>query len=261
MKFAERDGVRLGYDERGAGAPPLVFVHGWCCDHSYFAPQFEHFARRHRVMALDQRGFGWSDKPTQEYTIEGFADDLRWLCKERGVDHPVLVGHSLGGAVVLAAAARHPDLPRALVLCDPAIFFSEGADQAQKELLEGLAGEAYREVAADFIGRFLFIDTDDPVRKAEIIAGMIATPRHVMISSFENMRSFDEASAARACRIPVLHIGAENPVADEDRIREHFTEIVVESTPGVGHFHQLEAPERVNSIVARFVTGLDGSGH
>jgi pimeloyl-ACP methyl ester carboxylesterase len=63
MRRLRRDGVALFYDEAGGGELPLVFVHGWCCDHTYFAPQFEHFRRKHRVVAVDLRGHGQSDKP------------------------------------------------------------------------------------------------------------------------------------------------------------------------------------------------------
>jgi pimeloyl-ACP methyl ester carboxylesterase len=56
MQSLVRDGVRLAYTEAGSGDPPLLFVHGWCCDHSYFQPQFEHFQRGHRVVAVDLRG-------------------------------------------------------------------------------------------------------------------------------------------------------------------------------------------------------------
>jgi len=76
MKALARGDVRLCYEESGTGSAPIVFVHGWCCDHSYFAPQFGYFAARHRVVSVDQRGHGESDKPVQDYTIEGFADDL-----------------------------------------------------------------------------------------------------------------------------------------------------------------------------------------
>ena len=253
--------MRLCYDERGVGAPALVFVHGWCCDHSYFAPQVEHFAGRHHVVALDQRGFGCSDKPEQAYTIDGFADDLQWLCQRLEIERPVLVGHSLGGAVVLAAAARHPQLARALAFCDPAILIPEGAEEIHRELLEGLATPEFQQVARDFIERFLFLESDDAARKASIVEGMLATPRHVMVSSFENLRSFDDTAAARACRLPVLLIEAEPPLADVDRLRDHCPKLVVENTPGVGHFHQLEAPERVNAILERFIASLDASGH
>jgi pimeloyl-ACP methyl ester carboxylesterase len=44
MRQLERDGVALCYEETGEGEPPVLLVHGWCCDHTYFAPQFEYFA-------------------------------------------------------------------------------------------------------------------------------------------------------------------------------------------------------------------------
>lgn len=77
MEFLSRDGVGLTYREQGSGSPPIFFVHGWCCDHTYFAPQFEHFTTNHRVISVDLRGHGESDKPEQdgdrrtvgEYTI------------------------------------------------------------------------------------------------------------------------------------------------------------------------------------------------
>lgn len=56
-------GTKLAYEDRGAGKPAFVFVHGWTCNRSFFAPQAEHFARRHRVVSLDLRGHGESDKP------------------------------------------------------------------------------------------------------------------------------------------------------------------------------------------------------
>ena len=77
MRHLERDGVALGYEETGEGEPPVLLVHGWCCDHTYLAPQLEHFVERgHRVVAVDLRGHGKSDKPHQRYSMQAFADDL-----------------------------------------------------------------------------------------------------------------------------------------------------------------------------------------
>ncbi|MFN8559463.1 MAG: alpha/beta hydrolase [Dehalococcoidia bacterium] len=58
MRNTVRDGVTLFYDEEGLGDPPIVLIHGWCCDHTYLAPQFEWFRRDHRVLAVDLRGHG-----------------------------------------------------------------------------------------------------------------------------------------------------------------------------------------------------------
>ncbi len=58
MSLVTHNGVKLFYDQAGEGEPPMVLVHGWCCDHTYFAPQAEHFRRHHRVIAVDLRGHG-----------------------------------------------------------------------------------------------------------------------------------------------------------------------------------------------------------
>ncbi len=102
MSRLRRDGVALFYEEAGVGEPPMLLVHGIACDHTHLTPQLEHFSDDHRVVAVDLRGHGQSDAPQQEYSIEGFADDLAWVCARLGLENPVVVGHSLGGRIGLA---------------------------------------------------------------------------------------------------------------------------------------------------------------
>jgi Alpha/beta hydrolase family len=82
MRQLELDGVALSYEEAGEGESPVLLVHGWCCDHTYFARQFEHFVKKGcRVVAVDLREHGGSDKPHQPYTMQVFADDLARMCE------------------------------------------------------------------------------------------------------------------------------------------------------------------------------------
>src|SRR5207344_602661 len=62
MPYAKRDGLSLYYEQEGSGDPPLVFIHGWCCDHTFFQPQSDHFKASHAVTTLDLRGCGSSDQ-------------------------------------------------------------------------------------------------------------------------------------------------------------------------------------------------------
>jgi pimeloyl-ACP methyl ester carboxylesterase len=89
--------INLFYEDIGSGDPPILLVHGGMDNHTHFVPQFEHFGTNHRTIAVDLRGYGQSDKPRQEYTIAGYADDIVWLCKELDVVNPVVIGHSMGG--------------------------------------------------------------------------------------------------------------------------------------------------------------------
>src|SRR5215831_12772474 len=113
----------------------MVFVHGWCCDRSYFAPQFAHFAARHAVAAMDLRGHGGSDRPQTahgSYDIGKLADDVLSVAGAAGLGQPVLVGHSLGALIGLACAAQAGAL-RALVMVDPAPITNEEAKKFFRE--------------------------------------------------------------------------------------------------------------------------------
>jgi pimeloyl-ACP methyl ester carboxylesterase len=120
MQHVTRDGVTLAFEEAGAGEPAIVFVPGGSCDWWSFHEQLEHFSADHRCVSLDLRGHGASDKPRQAYTMGGYADDVAWVIGRLGLDRPVVVGHSMGGAVALQLVADHPGTVRALVLADPA---------------------------------------------------------------------------------------------------------------------------------------------
>lgn len=253
MKQLDRDGVALFFDEEGAGDPPILLVHGWTCDHTYFAPQFEHFRRDHRVVAVDLRGHGHSDKPQQDYTIAAFADDLAWLCDQIGLRKPVVIGHSMGGCIALELAARSPDLPSAIVAVDSPIVPPQALLDGVRPLVDALASPGYREASREFVSNMLFLPTDNPQRKARIVESMTAAPQHVMASAFRQIFEWDSESAAKACTVPVLNLCAAGPLTDLARFRELCPQVVNGQTVGAGHFHQLEVPEQVNAMIDRFL--------
>jgi pimeloyl-ACP methyl ester carboxylesterase len=256
MRQLERDGVALCYEEAGEGEPPVLLVHGWCCDHTYFAPQFEHFAERgHRVVAVDLRGHGKSDKPHQRYAMQDFADDLAWVCQRLELAKPVVIGHSMGGIVAFDLAARYPHLPSAVVMLDAAVVLPSAARAAIPGLLEELRGPDYRDVLRGYASRALFISTDDEQRKEHILQSMSSTPQHVVVSAFEGLRDYDPTEAAGGLALPGVYIAADElqPRSDMTRFHEMFSDILYGKTVGSGHFCQLEVPEQVNAMIERFL--------
>jgi pimeloyl-ACP methyl ester carboxylesterase len=252
MPYLDRNGVMLHYEETGSGPQAILLVHGWCCDYTYLGAQADYFSRRFRVISVDLRGHGLSDAPQQEYTMEGFADDLAWLCDELAAGPTVVVGHSMGGLVTLVMAAGHSANVRAAVIIDSPVMLTPEDVTARQPLLEALHGTNYRRAAADFVRNALLISTDDPDRSNRIVEGMSTRPQHVMASAMKHIVACDSAAAAAVCHQPLLYIGAHRPNGSE-ALRQVAPQLVVGRTVGAGHFNMMEVPVQVNAMIDRFL--------
>ncbi len=260
MPHLVRDGTRLYFEDAGSGTPPLLFVHGWTCNHTMFAPQIEAFRERHRVVAVDLRGHGQSDKPAQAYTMPAFADDLAWLCRELGIERPVVIGHSMGGVIALTLAARRPEVPSAIVTVDSPILPPKSVVDNLAPFLQALHSPGYREAQRAFISSQLFVPTDDPAIKERVIDTMTSAPQHVMASAFENLITPDQPALVADCRVPWLALFAAHPITDLLELRRLCPHVVTGQTVGAGHFQQLEVPDQVNAMIARFLVVLGAGG-
>jgi pimeloyl-ACP methyl ester carboxylesterase len=256
MPFLTRDGARLFYEDGGHGEETMLFVHGWCCDHTYFAPQFAHFSDRYRVVAVDLRGHGQSDAPEQQYTIHGFADDIAWMCGRLGVSRPIVVGHSMGGLTTCILAAEYPELVRAAVFVDAPLLLPPDALAVRRPILETFWGQDYVAAAVAYANDRFFIDTDDAERRASVLEHFASMPQAVLASAWQSILETNSASAARALGergTPSLYIGAARPLADLDRLRVLMPSVTIGQTAGAGHFCQLEVPDQVNAMMERFI--------
>jgi pimeloyl-ACP methyl ester carboxylesterase len=259
MRSLRRDGTAPFYEEAQGGEPPVLLVHGIGCDHTYFAPQFEHFVRRgRRVVSVDLRGHGKSDKPHQSYTMQLFTDDLAWTCEQIGLKKPVVIGHSLGGVVVLALAMRYPDVPSAIVLVDAPVVRPADARVAMGRFVQWLRKASYhdnQELMRGYVLSVLCIPTDDRERKERIAQEMSSSPQHVTVSAFENMEAYDPTETGGALTVPGLYVEANEPQLRSDmvRLRGMLPQLLAGKTVGSGHFCQLEVPEQVNAMIDRFL--------
>src|SRR5438874_10457494 len=110
-------GFRLHYLEAGRGAP-VVLLHGLGGDGSRWGPNIDPLAKDFHVFALDQIGFGQSDKPLANYHTGMLADFLVGFLKAAGVGKASLVGNSMGAGVALYTAVHFPDVVDRIVLAD-----------------------------------------------------------------------------------------------------------------------------------------------
>lgn len=115
----EVDGVALQTYRAGDG-PPVLLAHGFYESARRFDRLAADLVGEYAVVAYDARGHGRSAAPASGYDVESRVADLVGVVDALELDDPVLLGHSMGGSTVAATAARHTDLPRGVVLVDPA---------------------------------------------------------------------------------------------------------------------------------------------
>ena len=101
---SSQEGLRIVYEVFGAGELALVFVHGWTCNRTHWEGQVSEYAGQYRVIVLDLIGHGKSDLGRETYSMPSFATDVVAVLDAESVERCVLIGHSMGGMVILHAA-------------------------------------------------------------------------------------------------------------------------------------------------------------
>ncbi len=271
MPHATVNGTRLYYGCTGAGAPPLVFVHGFGCASEDWRPQAEAFGTRHMVIACDLRGHGASPGEPESCDIETFGADIAALLRAVNLSGAVLVGHSMGTRVVLQACLDAPDRVAGVVLVDGS-FQAAAGERAEEDLRRRLASGGYAAFAQGLFEQMFFA----PSAMADRICERAGRwPEAVGAALFPKMVGWDArhmATALGRVGVPLLVIqstmitperkrvplaaGASSPWLE--MVRSRAPNARIEIVPGVGHFTMLEAPDAVNRLLAEFIAGVAG---
>lgn len=134
-KFVTVDGNRIHYVEQGEGLP-ILFVHGLGGTHHHFLfPLFRVFGPGYRLIALDRAGSGWSTRTDgSDGRLSDQAKAVHRFIETLGLEKPLVVGHSLGGAIALQAALDYPDDVSGLALISPLTHFGAGIPEGFRPL-------------------------------------------------------------------------------------------------------------------------------
>jgi pimeloyl-ACP methyl ester carboxylesterase len=246
----------LAYDAAGSGDPALLFLHGWCGNRSFFAPQFDHFSRTHRVASVDLPAHGASAVP-DEYAIDAFADSVADVARKLQLNRSVVFGHSIGAMVALALSQRAPDLVRAVALIDPPPLSKEVWSGFAPQLISSFSGPDGPTGRRQFVEQ-MFLPTDDAARRSTIIETMTSVPNDIAIPLVEAIAAYDAMAVLRECSVPVLTISSAVPTNDAASLLAVNPTMTLGQTVGAGHFLQLEVPEQVNPMIERFLAVIPG---
>ena len=257
-RFVESEGVKVHYKSYGEGSEALVFVHGWTCDLTFWEAQRPLFETR-RSLLIDLPGHGESAKPDVEYTLDRFARAIDAVMRDSGVERATLIGHSMGGPVVRVFGRMYPAKTSGIVFVDvlmPAYVTGKALEDRRKSMVSRAAAYDAPEWKSGIIAAInsMFVPSTPAKLRAEILAKMTATPRHVAKSA--SLRMWDnEFYKEDPMPVRFAAINAERgSKGNEAHMRKLFPNLALyEEWKGAGHFLMMEQPDRFNKALAGFL--------
>lgn len=157
-RWIDLRGVRFHYRDWGGEGRAIVLLHGLASTSHIWNLVAPILAERARVVALDQRGHGLTDKPPSGYGFDDIRDDLFAFLETLAFSRPLLVGHSWGASVVMVAAAARPNEVAGIAMVDGGFFDMRGRmtwEEAEKRMappvLDGLTRSQFAEMAREWL--------------------------------------------------------------------------------------------------------------
>lgn len=249
-------GARLHYLEAGTGRP-IVCFHSTPASAEFYRPQLEHYAARYRVIAVDLRGHGESDKPRGAYHISEFLDDYRAIFEALGLTDFVLVGCSVGGIVAQLYALEHGAALRGLVLIGSPCS-RRGRDVAGFH--RAVQEKGWEAVVRGLVDKQLHPSTS-PAVKAWAVSEYLKTPLHVREAEEEALLAeVHHTDRVHEIAVPTLLVAGE---AEEREIAEQMALMAQRIpgaehhvVPGAAHMPNFEQPAAFNALLDRFLARI-----
>lgn len=256
----------MNFIRQGRGTPALLFVHGFACSHEDWSFQLDGLRDSHEVLACDLRGHGATPGRPHECSIEHYGGDVAALLNNLGLTGTVLVGHSMGCRVVLEAARIDPERIAGIVLIDGSRQGIGDPDAAQSNARKTLEASGYAGFMRPF---FEAMFLEESAQSRAVVERALRLPADIGSALFPRMARWDAGrmeAALEAIRAPVLAIQCTYVNTERKRVplrpgettpwldllRQKVKNLRIEILPGFGHFPQLEAPDRINRLIAQF---------
>jgi pimeloyl-ACP methyl ester carboxylesterase len=255
--------------EAAGEGPPVVLVHAGICDSRMWDPQWETFARAHRVIRYDMRGFGRSPLSTKLYSPSA---DLIALLDELALGPGTLVGASMGGGISLQVAVARPDLVSALVLVGSGIRGHEWSDYVTGSWAEEEAAFERGDLdAAVEVNLRTWVDgphrSPDQV-DPEVRARVAEMQRRMFELALEVPDAQEEALVPNIAdrlgeiSVPTLVVVGEHDVEDVHIVAERLereagaTRVTI---GGAAHLPNLERPREFDETVLGFLAEVEAA--
>lgn len=254
-KVKSKDGVEIAYTVEGSGEPALVFIHGWSCDRSYWDNQVKTFSPKYKVVTIDLAGHGESGMNRNNYTMELFGEDVVTVVNKLKLKKVILIGHSMGGYVIIEAARRLPGKVIGLVGADTYQGLEDEMTPEQIDKFIKPFKENFIEKTKEFV-KIMFPPTADSALVKKVSDDMSAAPPLIAISALQNLFGYLAFKVLKDMNAPIISINCDRYPINVEETRKHVKSFEVKMMKGVGHFVMLEDPAKFNQLLQEAINEL-----
>ncbi len=256
--FKTSDGVRIHYVEAGSGRA-IVFIPGWTMPAWIWQKQIDEFSKNYRVIAVDPRSQGESDKPPSGHLPETRSRDYKELVDHLGLKKPVLVGWSMAcGELVKYAEQFGTENVGGLVLVDG--YLSEQQNAVMFTALSGWMNQLQqdRQKQADGFVRSMYKKPQTDEYLQSVVNASIQVPADTAVVLIYNMIAVKDFSTGLAkMNRPVLFAYQPESQATADFLKSKLGDkLRLERFEGDGHALFVDEPEKFNHVLDEFIQGL-----
>ncbi|MBI2247783.1 MAG: alpha/beta hydrolase [Armatimonadetes bacterium] len=265
MAFADSEGTRIYYDDRGKGEPVLLCLPGWCVHHTMFVPLAERLSAQHRVLVMDWRGHGKSQASDRDFGYAEMLADVLAVIQASGAQSVIPIAQAHGGWVAIELRRRLDQRVPKMVFTSWNPIFTSGDPLAAPFLraMQALRDNArWRETVEQIFTMWLSeapasVDThirnemgshgfDDWARAGREIVAMYAREGNPL-----------QALSELSPPVAVLHVYAQPRVPEYLSTQESFARdhpwFAVRRLEAASHFPTLEVPDETAGVIREFI--------
>ena len=252
IRIAKLPSIHLAYRSEGRGDPPIIMLHGFGATSLVWKEQFGVVSKRHRLVAPDLRGWGYSDKPSgSHYAIQDHVRDIQSLAEHLGFQKFVLIGSSMGGSIALQYCLAYPDLVSALVL----VGARPRARPDLRELISRARNGGQRDIVLDTVHQSLA--GNSAAKTQQLARSALRVSQDAVVYGLEDFQGFDVTKDLHKITVPTLIIFGEHDAImglnEGDLIHKRIKGSLFRVVPSSGHLPMWESPKYFNRLLQEFL--------
>lgn len=258
------NGTTISYTDLGEGEIPIIFVHGFPFDKSFWEPQMEFFKQTHRVISYDVRGFGNSGLGEQKFSMRLFADDLIMLMDKLYIKKAIVCGLSMGGYILINAAYRYSERISAIILSDTQCNPESTKMRKERAITTAqINSEGLKIFTENHLNTIFSPESMDKKKELiEQIRNVIVSTSPLAITATLDALAlhYQMCPSLKEITVPTLILCGKDdkkkPLPQSEYLLKSITNPIMQNIEKAGHLPNLEQPEEFNKHLSNFIARI-----